>query len=154
MLKSIFIFRIWIPSLDMKITTFYLFIHFLQGSLETLKDEENLPLALGATGTIGGILGLIKGRKRKLFGKTIYTFGGAALGTGILYGLLYPDEATKIYHDVYEEGERLSKIAINFVQGVTPEETSTNISKNTSEDLKVLSAEDTASLDKLSSSDE
>ena len=129
----------------------YLF-YFLQGSLETLKDEENLPLALGATGTIGGILGLIKGRKRKLFGKTIYTFGGAALGTGILYGLLYPDEVTKLYQDVYVEGERLSKIAVNFVQGVTPEETSPT--KDTSEDLKVLSAEDKASLDKLSPSDE
>ena len=120
--------------------------------METLKDEENLPLALGATGTLGGILGLIKGRKRKLLGKTIYTFGGAALGTGILYGLLYPDEVTKLYQDVYVEGERLSKIAINFVQGVTPEETSPT--KDTLEDLKVLSAEDKASLDKLSPSDE
>ena len=123
--------------------------------METLKDEENLPLALGATGTLGGILGLIKGRKRKLLGKTIYTFGGAALGTGILYGLLYPDEATKLYQDVYVEGERLSKIAINFVQGVTPaQETSTIIIKDTSEDLKVLSAEDKSSLDKLSSSED
>ena len=122
--------------------------------METLKDEETLPLALGATGIFGGILGLIKGRKRKLLGKTIYTFGGAALGTGILYGLLYPDEATKLYQDVYVEGERLSKIAINFVQGVTPAQETSTIIKDTSEDLKVLSAEDKSSLDKLSSSED
>ena len=84
-----------------------------------LKDEENLPMRAGFIGG-GAFLGLLTAaiRRRKLFGKSLYTL----IGAGIFTSILYPDDARQFGKDLTDEGERLSKIAINFVQGVQPQD--------------------------------
>ena len=86
-----------------------------------MREEENLPARVGFIAG-GGILGFLTAliRRRRFFGKTIYT----ALGAGIFTTILYPDDTKQFGKDVYDEGERLSKIAVNFVQGVAPQDES------------------------------
>ena len=88
----------------------------------------------------GGLLGLIFAslRGRRIFGKTLNT----AVGAGLFASVLYPEDAMQMGKDVVEEGQRLSKIAVNFVQGVAPQDVV--VQKG---DLSVLSDEDKKSLD-------
>ena len=101
----------------------------LLASLAMLKDEENMPLRAAFIGG-GGFLGLITAmiRRRRFFGKTLYT----AVGAGLFASALYPEDAMQTGQDIADEGQRLSKIAINFVQGVAPQDVSTQ--KKNSED--------------------
>ena len=88
----------------------------------------------------GGLLGLIFAslRGRRIFGKTLNT----AVGAGLFASVLYPEDAMQMGKDVVAEGQRLSKIAVNFVQGVAPQDVV--VQKG---DLSVLSDEDKKSLD-------
>ena len=107
-------------------------IIFFSGSLAVLREEENLPARVGFIAG-GGILGFLTAliRRRRFFGKTIYT----ALGAGIFTTILYPEDTKQFGKDVYDEGERLSKIAVNFVQGVAPQdETKTEEDKSSKND--------------------
>ena len=78
----------------------------------------------------GGLLGLLTAmiRRRRFFGKTLYT----AVGAGLFASALYPEEAMQLGKDVADEGERLGKIAVNFVQGVAPQDIMTE--KKSSDD--------------------
>ncbi len=79
-----------------------------------MRQEENLPYRaayIGGVGLFGYLVAAI--RRRRLFGKLLYTTIGAGLATASVY----PEDAKDISKDLYAEGERLSKIAINFVQG-------------------------------------
>ena len=91
----------------------------------------------------GGLLGLIFAslRGRRIFGKTLNT----AVGAGLFASVLYPEDAMQMGKDVVEEGQRLSKIAVNFVQGVAPQDVVGQADKKG--DLSVLSDEDKKSLD-------
>ena len=116
-------------------------INFFSASLAILKDEENLPMRAAFIGG-GGLLGLIFAtlRGRRFFGKTLNT----AVGAGLFTSVLYPEDAMQVGKDVVEEGQRLSKIAVNFVQGVAPQDSASD--KNA--DLNaILSDEDKKSLD-------
>ena len=97
----------WVPKIE----------YFFLASLGILKEEENLPMRAAFIGG-GGFLGLLTAaiRRRRFFGKTLYT----AVGAGLFASLLYPEDAVQFGHDLKDEGERLSKIAVNFVQGVQP----------------------------------
>jgi hypothetical protein len=92
---------------------FHGFFSFL-ASLGMLREEENLPLRAGFIAG-GAFVGLLYAaiRRRRIFGKLFYSgiFGGLATTA------VYPDDAAVLAKDVYDEGQRLSKIAINFVQG-------------------------------------
>ena len=101
---------------------FQLFFLIILASLAILKDEENLPIRAAFIGG-GAFLGLLSAivRRRGFFGKTLYT----SLGAGLFASALYPEDAKQIGKDVYEEGERLGKIAVNFVQGVAPKDVPT-----------------------------
>ena len=100
-------------------------------SLAILKEEENLPMRAAFIGG-GGFLGLMTAiiRRRRFFGKTLYT----SIGAGLFAAMLYPEDAKQIGLDLYEEGDRLSKIAVNFVQGVAPQDVSA--SKPSKDDAK------------------
>ena len=84
-----------------------------------LKDEENIPARVGFIGG-GGLLGLLTAaiRRKRWMGKSIFTLVGAGLFTAILY----PEDTVQFGTDLADEGQRLSKIAINFIQGVQPED--------------------------------
>lgn len=68
----------------------------------------------------GGLLGLMRAawKRRGFFGQVIYTTIGAA----IFASMLYPEDSLQFGKDIGDEGQRLSKIAINFVQGVQPDD--------------------------------
>merc|ERR1712107_451433 len=106
-----------------------------------LKEPDNLPIRAGFIGT-GGFLGLITAliRRKRFFGKTLYT----TIGAGLFTAILYPEDAKQFGIDAYEEGQRLGKIAVNFVQGVAPQDIVA--SKPSQDDLKVLSDDDKKSL--------
>ena len=93
------------------------FLYSLPASLAILKDEENLPVRAGFIGG-GAFLGLLTAviRRRRFFGKSLYT----AIGAGLFTAALYPDDAVQFGKDLADESERLGKIAVNFVQGVQP----------------------------------
>ena len=99
----------------------------LKEDLAILKDEENVPMRVGFIGG-GGVLGLLTAaiRRKKWFGKSLYTIIGAGLFTAVLY----PEDTLQFGSDLSEEGQRLGKIAINFVQGVQPEDVKTKSSKS------------------------
>lgn len=111
-------------------------------SLAILKDEENLPMRAAFIGG-GGLLGLIFAtlRGRRFFGKTLNT----AVGAGLFTSMLYPEDAMQVGKDVVEEGQRLSKIAVNFVQGVAPSDA--NAADKNADLNAILSDEDKKSLD-------
>lgn len=94
-------------------------IGMVKDEMEMLKDEENIPARVGFIGG-GGLLGLLTAaiRRKGWVGKSIFTL----VGTGLFTAILYPEDTVQFGTDLAEEGQRLSKIAINFVQGVQPED--------------------------------
>ena len=91
----------------------------VKDELEELKNEENIPLRAGFIAG-GGFLGLLTGaiRRKKWFGKSLYT----AIGAGLFTAILYPEDTLQFGTDLADEGQKLSKIAMNFIQGVQPED--------------------------------
>ena len=65
-------------------------------------------------------LGLVTAaiRRKKWFGKSLFTLVGAGLFTAILY----PEDTFQFGKDLSDEGQKLGKIAVNFIQGVQPED--------------------------------
>ena len=101
-------------------------VSMIKDEIEMLRDEENVPMRVGFIAG-GGLLGLVTSaiRRKKWFGKSIYTLIGAGLFTAILY----PDDTYQFGKDLSDEGQKLGKIAVNFVQGVQPDDVKESKSK-------------------------
>merc|ERR1719295_1861883 len=87
-------------------------------SIEIVKDKENTMEQagfIGGSALFGYILGVFS-RRARLLKKLVYS---GTLGGGAGY-VCYPEEMTAAANYAYEEGNKLSLIAYNFVAGVQP----------------------------------
>jgi len=87
-------------------------------TLDMVKDRDNLAAQagfIGGSALFGYIIGAFS-RRARLLKKLVYT---GALGGGAGY-VCYPDQMTQAANYAYDEGNKLSLIAYNFVAGVQP----------------------------------
>jgi len=118
-------------------------------TFDMVKDKDNVAAQagfIGGSALFGYILGAFS-RRARILKKLVYT---GVLGGGAGY-LCYPDEMTQAANYAYEEGNKLSLIAYNFVAGVQPN--GSNQADQPKEDAAVLSDDDKKFLSETTSKD-
>ncbi|XP_037775467.1 fibrous sheath CABYR-binding protein-like [Penaeus monodon] len=87
-----------------------------RSTVDYITDEENVLPRAGAI-TVGGLTGLVIGRKGGFLRKVLYTSAGALTAAS----LCYPRHAYQLSQKVFENAKDVGTIGYNFVAGVKPQ---------------------------------
>lgn len=96
---------------------FWFFFSWIEGILDYLRKPENLNQRVAAI-SLGALLGLIFGWKKRFFKKTFYTVsGGLAVAAAC-----YPNEAKEYSTVAFSETKNLIKTSFQLIQGEEKQE--------------------------------